>query len=106
MNTHVVTKPFSTGAESLELGTEVDASEWKNARLLEEQRFIRPLDGVRAEPWMTTANPAESSEFYQRVVDGVIAKLRESGELAQLIQPNGREPRMGRKDQQNAKSGN
>lgn len=43
MNTHVVTKPLPRGDVTLEVGTEVDASEWRLARELEEQRYIKPI---------------------------------------------------------------
>ncbi len=56
MNTHIVTKPLPQGEVTLPIGTEVDASGWRHARELEEQRYIK------------------------------------------LIQPNGREKRMGRKE--------
>lgn len=41
--THVVTRPLSTKDEVLQPGTEVDASTWRNARLLEEQRYLKPI---------------------------------------------------------------
>lgn len=43
MNTHVVTKPLSTGEGVLEIGALVDASDWRHARQLEEQRYIKPI---------------------------------------------------------------
>jgi hypothetical protein len=43
MNTHVVTKALPKGEVVLQPGTEVDASEWKFTKSLEEQRYIRPL---------------------------------------------------------------
>lgn len=43
MNTHVVTKSLPTADGVLEIGTPVDASEWKFARQLEEQRYIKPV---------------------------------------------------------------
>lgn len=44
MNTHKVLKRIP-GCDA-EPGAEVNASEWRNAPLLEKQRFIKPLDGV------------------------------------------------------------
>lgn len=41
--THVVTRPLPTANGTLEVGTEVNASKWRNARLLESQRYIKPL---------------------------------------------------------------
>lgn len=43
MNTHVVTKSLPKGEVVLPVGTEVDASEWRLAKSLEEQRYIKPL---------------------------------------------------------------
>jgi hypothetical protein len=96
MNTHVVTRQLPVGERIYQPGDEVDASEWKHSRLLVEQRYLKPLDGARDERQSTA--PVEMEGFYSRVVDGVIERLRTSGELAQLIQPNGRDKRMGRKD--------
>lgn len=47
MNTHIVTKRLPMGDGYVEIGAEVDASEWRNTRLLEEQRYIRPIDNAR-----------------------------------------------------------
>lgn len=44
MNTHVVTKPLPTSGGVLEIGTPVDASDWRHARQLEEQRYIKPIE--------------------------------------------------------------
>lgn len=41
--THVVTKPLSTKEGVLSPGTEVDASAWRNVHLLEEQRYLKPI---------------------------------------------------------------
>lgn len=49
MNTHVVTKRLQAGKETLEPGTEVDASAWHNAVKLEEQRYLKPLTGQEKE---------------------------------------------------------
>lgn len=43
MNTHIVTKPLPRGEVTLPIGIEVDASDWKFARQLEEQRYIKPI---------------------------------------------------------------
>jgi hypothetical protein len=32
------------GRETLEAGTEVDASKWRNTAKLEEQRYLKPLE--------------------------------------------------------------
>lgn len=50
MNTHVVTKPLPQGGTVLQIGTEVDASDWKYTRQLEEQRYIKPLQAVTIQP--------------------------------------------------------
>lgn len=41
--THVVTKPLPMGEVTLEIGAEVDASDWRFTRQLEEQRYIKPI---------------------------------------------------------------
>ncbi len=42
--THVVVRPFP-GPGGLQLpGTEVDASEWRNASSLVQRRYLRPID--------------------------------------------------------------
>lgn len=43
MNTHVVTKSLPKGEVVLEVGTEVDASDWRYTKSLEEQRYIKPI---------------------------------------------------------------
>jgi len=43
MNTHVVVKSLPFGGKTLEPGTEVNASEWRNAAALESQRYIKPI---------------------------------------------------------------
>jgi hypothetical protein len=43
MNTHVVTKPLSTRDGILPVGAEVNASDWRLTRKLEEQRYIKPI---------------------------------------------------------------
>lgn len=43
MNTHVVTKALPNGEVVLQPGTEVDASEWRHTKSLEEQRYIKPI---------------------------------------------------------------
>jgi len=43
MTTHVVTKALPRGKTVLQPGTEVDASDWKWAKSLEEQRYIKPI---------------------------------------------------------------
>lgn len=43
MNTHVVTKTLPGPQGPIDPGTEVDASQWRNTRLLESQRYIKPL---------------------------------------------------------------
>lgn len=82
------------GEMVLQPGTEVDASGWKNSRILEEQRYLRPLN--------------TTSEFDTRVVTAVVNDLRAGGPLAQqlsdLIQPNERTQRMGRKDNANTRN--
>lgn len=55
MNTHVVTKPLSTSNGQIEVGDEVDASTWRNARLLEEQRYLKPIAEVKVDA--TTIQP-------------------------------------------------
>lgn len=101
MKTHIVTKQLPVGDKVYEPGEEVDASEWRYARLLVEQRYLKPLDGVASDPQSVTVT--ESDEFRQRIIDIVAANIREDGELAQmlaqLIQPNGRDKRMGRKEE-------
>lgn len=49
MSTHVVTRPLPMGKEMLEPGAEVDASTWRNVRLLVEQRYLQPIPGTQPE---------------------------------------------------------
>jgi hypothetical protein len=44
MSTHIVTKRLPNGEGFLEPGTKVDASKWRNTRLLESQRYIKPIE--------------------------------------------------------------
>lgn len=92
MNTHVVTKQLPVGDRTYQPGDQVDASEWKHARLLVEQRYLKPLDGVAA--GSLSATITETEDFDNRVIAAVMKNLQNNGELAQLIQPNGREQRM------------
>ena len=50
MNTHVVLRPIPKGQETLQPGVEVDASTWRNAKLLVEQRRLQPIDKAVSEP--------------------------------------------------------
>jgi hypothetical protein len=63
MNTYVVTKRLSTDAGVLEPGTEVDVSTWRNARLLEQQRYIKPAqpDGREKIPTQTVQSTDRSA---------------------------------------------
>lgn len=61
MNTHVVTKSLPQGKKVLEPGTEVDASDWRHVRSLEEQRYIKPLGAVE------TVRPIQPNERDKRM---------------------------------------
>ncbi len=41
--THVVARPFEAGGRVLRRGTPVNAAGWRNARLLEAQRYLVPI---------------------------------------------------------------
>ena len=86
MNTHLVLKKLSGPDGEIKPGTEVDASEWRNAPLLVRQRYLKPLDGVEAPREVSEASATElPSELDQRVIDIVAKNIREGGELAQLL---------------------
>jgi len=42
MTTHVVVRPFDADGRRLDTGTRVDASAWRNTRLLVEQGYLAP----------------------------------------------------------------
>lgn len=44
MATHVVVRPFPGPRGELAPGTEVDASDWRNASQLVRRRYLRSLD--------------------------------------------------------------
>lgn len=66
----------------LKPGTEIDASEWRNAVLLEKQRFIQRLDGVEAPSDLTSP---EAIDMRGRVTEIVLADLRENGPIAHAL---------------------
>ncbi|HEX7334225.1 MAG TPA: hypothetical protein VF290_22155 [Pyrinomonadaceae bacterium] len=86
MNTHVVLKklPGPNGKE-LKPGTEVDASEWRNALLLVEQRYLKPLDGVEA-PIEASAG---SRSLTEQVTGILLADLAQNGPIAQALSERG-----------------
>lgn len=80
MNTHVVIKKIP--GINAEVGAQVDASEWRNARLLTEQRYLKALD-VAADPLDHTLLEAN---FDQRVVDVLTRHLQsDDSPLLQLL---------------------
>lgn len=79
MNTHVVIKKLPGSNGHILPGTEVDASEWRNAQLLVAQRYLKPIDAV-AEPDQT-----QTATFAQRVIDVVKQNLLDHGELYELM---------------------
>jgi len=82
MKTHVVLKklPGPNGTE-FPRGTEVDASEWRNAPLLVEQRYLKPIDAV-AEPDEQTRLAAS---FAQQVIQIVKQDILDGGELYEVL---------------------
>lgn len=80
MNTHVVLKRIP--GTSYEPGTEVDASEWRNAMLLVDQRYLKPLNGVEAPALFS----AESEiDLRASVTDIVLQDIRENGPIARAL---------------------
>jgi len=43
MNTHIVTKRLPAGEKHYEVGSLVDASQWRTRSVLEESRYIKPI---------------------------------------------------------------
>lgn len=68
MNTHVVTKSFSGPEGVVSPGTEVDASDWRHARQLEEQRFIKPIQPNEREERMGRKDKSDGHTRQQRSV--------------------------------------
>jgi hypothetical protein len=86
MTTHLVLKKLPGPNGELVPGTEVDASEWRNLKLLVEQRYLKPLDGVEAPANLdsATALPIVGASREQ-IIATVAEDLRNNGELAQII---------------------
>ena len=83
MNTHLVIKRLpGPNGQPIEAGSEVDASEWRNAPLLVEQRYLKPLDGVEAP---VNSAPLDLSDFRGRVTEIVLQDLRENGPIAHAL---------------------
>lgn len=80
--THTVLRKFPGPNGDLKPGTEVDASEWRNAVLLERQRFIKRLDGVEASVDLTSN---EMIDLRGQVTEIVLADLREDGPIAHAL---------------------
>lgn len=80
--THTVLRKFPGPNGDLRPGTEVDASEWRNAVLLERQRFIKRLDGVEASVDLTSN---EMIDLRGQVTEIVLADLREDGPIAHAL---------------------
>ena len=56
--THVVLRPFQVKGKTLEVGTPVDASQWKNTEGLVNTKYLRPAhDGDR------TASPSKTKKI-------------------------------------------
>lgn len=86
MNTHVVMKALPGPNGTLQPGTEVDASEWRNAPLLVSQRYLKPLDGVEAQNESTASESIqEPTDFDRRVINIVLNDLKNNGEIAQFL---------------------
>jgi hypothetical protein len=82
MNTHIVLKTLpGPNGQKISAGTEVDASEWRNAPLLVTQRYLKPLDTV-ADPDGQTRMPAS---FAQQVIEIVKQDILDRGELYELL---------------------
>jgi hypothetical protein len=82
MNTHVVLKTLpGPNGQKIPAGTEVDASEWRNAPLLVTQRYLKPLDAV-AEP---DGQIQVSASFAQQVIEVVKQDILDRGELYELL---------------------
>lgn len=80
MNTHKVLKQLpGPGGKIIKAGTEVDASEWRNAHLLVKQRYLEPLEGVDS-----TVVEGEAT-FEQRVTNIVLDDLKTNGPIAQAL---------------------
>lgn len=80
--THIVLKKLPGPNGDIKPGTEVDASEWRNAPLLVEQRYLKPLDGVEA----SIDLPAEAEiDLRARVTEIVLEDLREDGPIAHAL---------------------
>jgi hypothetical protein len=79
MKTHVLLRRVP--GIDLEPGTEIDASEWRNAPLLVEQRYLKPLDAV-AEPDGQTQEPAD---FATQVIGIVKQNVLDGGDLYDLL---------------------
>jgi hypothetical protein len=79
MSTHVVLKRIP-GVKAVP-GTEVDATEWRNAFLLEKQRYLKPLDAM-AEPLIQAQAEVNLDE---RVIEIVTREVQKDGPLADAI---------------------
>ena len=86
MFTHIVTKKFSGPNGDQKIGTEVDASEWRNTPMLVKQRYLKPLDGVEAPAEVSqTAINELPSDFDQRITEVILNDLRQGGPIAQVL---------------------
>jgi hypothetical protein len=81
MNTHVVLRKLPGPNGEISPGTEVDASEWRNAPLLVKQRYLKPIDAV-AEPDGQSQAPMN---FDKQVIDVIKRDILEGGELYDLL---------------------
>ena len=97
MNTHVVIKRLpGPDGKPIEVNTEVDASEWRNAPLLVKQRYLKPLDGVVAPTEMASADLAD---LRGQVTEIVLADLRDDGPIAHALR-NMVQPRKSQREPQ------
>lgn len=83
MNTHLVIKRLpGPNGQHIEAGTEVDATEWRNAPLLVEQRYLKPLDGVEAPAHDA---PLDLLDVRGQVTEIILQDLRENGPIARAL---------------------
>ena len=66
MNTHEVIRPFRINGVEVARGTLVDASQWRNRRLMEDQGRIRLLDGVTVGNLSASAPAVDASKPSQQ----------------------------------------
>lgn len=77
MNTHIVTRKLSGPNGVIPIGTEIDASDFRNVELLVKQRYLKPLE------------TAPDADFQKQVVAAVMKDIQEGGPLSELLRvPN------------------